>query len=343
MRMHRNRRLIVPCILLVFALEVFVWSPAFCQISEQAALIEGAKKEGQLLWYVAIVIGDANALVTRFQQKYPFIKVELLRAGSEQLLNRILKEDSTGQSKMDLVNITTITALKKRNLLQAYHSPEFGAYPQQFKDAENYWATLYNIYYVIAYNPRLVPARDAPRNWDDFLDPKWKGKIGMDQEEYEWYAATLQSWGNEKAQKYHRARAKQGVQFHRGHTMISQLIAAGEFPIGISYAHRVESMKKAGAPIDWVKTTDPIFVNVSPVALAAKARNPNSAKLLMDFVLSREGQLILRNLNRISGRSDVEPLVPEMQPGKLKLTAIDPAVAEQLSRYSKEFREIYAQ
>ena len=102
-------------------------------------------------------------------------------------------------------------------------------------------------------------------------------------------------------------------------------------------------MKKAGAPIDWVKSTDPSFVNVSPVALAAKARNPNSAKLLMDFVLSREGQLILRNLNRISGRSDVEPLVPEMQPGKLKLTAIDPAVAEQLSRYSKEFREIYAQ
>ena len=271
MRMHRNRRLIVPCILLVFALEVFVWSPAFCQISEQAALIEGAKKEGQLLWYVAIVIGDANALVTRFQQKYPFIKVELLRAGSEQLLNRILKEDSTGQSKMDLVNITTITALKKRNLLQAYHSPEFGAYPQQFKDAENYWATLYNIYYVIAYNPRLVPARDAPRNWDDFLDPKWKGKIGMDQEEYEWYAATLQSWGNEKAQKYHRALAKQGVQFHRGHTMISQLIAAGEFPIGISYAHRVESMKKAGAPIDWVKTTDPIFVTASRCSGAASA------------------------------------------------------------------------
>jgi ABC-type Fe3+ transport system substrate-binding protein len=100
--------------------------------------------------------------------------------------------------------------------------------------------------------------------------------------------------------------------------MISQLIAAGEFPIGISYAHRVESMKKAGMPIEWVKTTDPIFVNVSLVAVAAKARNPNSAKLLMDFVLSREDQLILRNLTRVSGRTDVEPLVPEMNPRQIK-------------------------
>ena len=92
-----------------------------------------------------------------------------------------------------------------------------------------------------------------------------------------------------------------------------------------------------------VKTADSVFVTLSPVAVAAKARNPNAAKLLMDFVLSREAQLILRNANRSSGRSDVEPLVPEMHPSKLKLSAIDPSVGEELTRYSKEFREIYFQ
>jgi len=187
----------------------------------------------------------------------------------------------------------------------------------------------------------MVPSRDAPRNWDDFLDPKWKGKIGMDQEEYEWYAATINYWGNEKAQKFHRGLAKQGVHWNRGHTMISQLMAAGEFPLGIVYAHRVESMKKSGAPIEWVKTADPVFVTLSPVAVASKARNPNAAKLLMDFVLSREAQMILRNANRSSGRLDVEPLVPEMHPGKLKIAAIDPNVGEELLKYSKEFRAIY--
>jgi iron(III) transport system substrate-binding protein len=327
--------------LFIVILDLFWWHGAFCQTSGQADLIEGAKKEGQVMWYATLNISDSNALLKRFNQKYPFIKAELLRAGSEQLLNRILTEDSAGRSALDVVNITTINALKRRNLLQSYHSPEFAAYPQQFKDAGNYWATLYNIYYVIGYNPKMVPQKDAPRNWDDFLDPKWKGKIGMDQEEYEWYAATIQYWGSQKAHKFHHALAKQAIRWNRGHTMISQLMAAGEFPIGIVYAHRVESMKKSGAPIEWVKTADPVFVTLSPVAVAAKARNPNAAKLLMDFVLSREAQLVLRDANRLSGRSDVEPLVPEMHPSKLKLAAIDPSVGEELTKYSKEFREIY--
>lgn len=94
--MHKNRHLIVKCILLVFALKLFAWSAAFSQTAGQANLIEGAKKEGQLLWYVSLVVGDAIALLNRFNQKYPFIKTELLRAGSEQLLNRILKEESAG-------------------------------------------------------------------------------------------------------------------------------------------------------------------------------------------------------------------------------------------------------
>ena len=257
------------------------------------------------------------------------------------MLFRSLTEDSAGRSALDLVDITTINALKRRNLLQTYHSPEFAAYPQQFKDPERYWATLTNIYYVIGYNPKMVPQKDVPRNWDDFLDPKWKGKIGMDQEEYEWYAATLHYWGSARAEKFHRALAKQAVRWNRGHTMISQLMAAGEFPLGIVYAHRVESMKKSGAPIEWVKTSDPVFVTLSPVAVAAKAHHPNAAKLLMDFVLSKEAQLVLRNANRSSGRLDVEPVVPEMHPSKLKIAAIDPSVGEELTKYSKEFREIY--
>jgi iron(III) transport system substrate-binding protein len=339
--MKKARELLPQCILLVFILELFSWRGAFCQTSGQTSVIEGAKKEGKVVWYATLNISDSNALLHRFEQKYPFIKMELLRAGSEQLLNRILTEDSANRSALDLVNITTINALKRRGLLQVHRSQEFQAYPPQFKDADGYWATVYNIYYVIGYNSKMVPARDAPRNWDDFLDPKWKGKIGMDREEYEWYAATISYWRNEKAQKFHRALVKQGVHWNRGHTMISQLMAAGEFPLGIVYAHRVESMKKSGAPIEWVKTADPVFVTLSPVAVVSKARNPNAAKLLMDFVLSREAQMILRNANRSSGRLDVEPLVPEMNPSKLKIAAIDPSVGEELTKYSKEFRQIY--
>jgi iron(III) transport system substrate-binding protein len=339
--MKRPHSLLRQCVLLLFMLELVSYHEAFSQPAGQAGLIEGAKKEARVVWYAAMNINDSNALLSRFEQKYPFIKTELLRAGAEQLLNRILTEDSAGRSALDLVNLTTINALKRRGLLQVHRSQEFQAYPQEFKDTDGYWATLYNNYYVIGYNSKMVPQKDAPKNWDDFLDPKWKGKIGMDQEEYEWYAATMNYWGKEKAQKFHRALAKQGVHWNRGHTMISQLMAAGEFPLGIVYAHRIESMKRSGAPVEWVKTADPVFAALSPVAVAAKARHANSAKLLMDFVLSREAQLVLRNANRLSGRLDIEPLVPEMHPSKIKIAAIDPTVGEELSKYSQEFREIY--
>lgn len=339
--MKKSRRLLRPCVLLLLLVELIPWQEAFPQPAGQAGLIEGAKKEGRVVWYGALNINDSNSLLSRFEQKYPFIKTELLRAGAEQLLNRILTEDTAARSALDLVNLTTINALKRRGLLQVHRSQELQAYPQEFKDSDGYWATLYNNYYVIGYNSKMVPQKDAPKNWDDFLDPKWKGKIGMDQEEYEWYAATNNYWGKEKAQKFHRALAKQGVRWNRGHTMISQLMAAGEFPVGIVYAHRIESMKKSGAPVEWVKTADPVFAALSPVAVAAKARHPNSAKLLMDFVLSREAQLVLRNANRLSGRSDIEPLVPEMHSSKIRIAPIDPTIGEELSKYSQEFREIY--
>ncbi|MDP9128959.1 MAG: extracellular solute-binding protein [Candidatus Binatota bacterium] len=306
-----------------------------------AAVIEGAKKEGQVVFYTPLNINDSRPLLQRFEQKYPFIKTDLLRMSAEPLLNRIVTEDRAGRNVVDVINNTVITALKKARLLQAYRSPEFPAYLDQFKDPEGSWASLNNNYYVLGYNTKLVSAKEAPTDWQDLLHPKWRGKIGMDQEEFEWFAATTDAWGRERAGKYHRALAQQQINWRKGHTLISQLIAAGEFPVGIVYAHRIESMKKAGAPIEWIKTVNPVFLSLAPIALAAKAPHPNAARLLLDFLLSKDSQQFLRNSNRISGRADVEPLVPEMHHSKLKLTAIDPQIAEDLHRHASEFREIY--
>jgi len=308
---------------------------------QSAALLEAAKKEGQVVFYTPLNINDSRPLLQRFEQKYPFIKTDLLRMSAEPLLNRILTEDRAGRSVVDVINNTVINALKKSRLLQAYRSPEHPAYLDQFKDPDGYWASLNNNYFVLGYNTKLVSAKEAPADWQDLLHPKWKGKIGMDQEEIEWFAATADAWGRERAGRYHRALAQQQIHWRKGHTLISQLIAAGEFPVGIVYAHRIESMKKAGAPIEWVKTVNPVFVAISPVGLSAKAPHPNAARLLLDFMLSKDSQQFLRNSNRLSGRADIEPLVPEMHHSKLKLTAIDPQIAEDLNRHASEFREIY--
>ena len=306
-----------------------------------AAALEAAKKEGQVVFYTPLNINDSRLLLQRFEQRYPFIKTDLLRMSAEPLLNRIFIEDRAGRNVVDVINNTMINPLKKSRLLQPYRSPEHAAYLDSFKDSDGYWASVNNNYYVVGYNSRLVSAKDAPTDWQDLLNPKWKGKIGMDQEEYEWFGATLDVWGRERAVKYHRALAQQEVQWRKGHTLISQLIAAGEFPVGIVYAHRIESMKKAGAPVEWAKTSNPIFVALSPTGLAAKAPHPNAGKLLLDFMLSYESQQQLRSANRLSGRADIEPLVPEMHHSKLKLAAIDPKVSDDINRHAKEFREIY--
>jgi len=307
----------------------------------RAASLEAAKKEGQVVFYTPLNINDSRLLLQRFEQRYPFIKTDLLRMSAEPLLNRIFIEDRAGRNVVDVINNTMINPLKKARLLQRYRSPEHAAYLDSFKDSDGYWASVNNNYYVVGYNSRLVSAKDAPTDWQDLLNPKWKGKVGMDQEEYEWFGATLDVWGRERALKYHRALAQQEVQWRKGHTLISQLIAAGEFPVGIVYAHRIESMKKAGAPVEWAKTSNPIFVALSPTGLAAKAPHPNAGKLLLDFMLSYESQQQLRSANRLSGRADIEPLVPEMHHSKLKLAAIDPKVSDDINRHAKEFREIY--
>ena len=305
------------------------------------AFVEAAKKEGSVVFYTPLNINDSQFLLKRFEAKYPFIKTELLRMSAESLLNRIVTEDRAGRNVVDVINNNVINALKKAKLLQVYRSPEYAAYPDQFKDPDGYWASMNSNYYVLGYNTKLVSAKDAPVDWPDLLNPRWKGKIGMDQEEFEWYASSIDAWGRESALKFHKALAQQQVVWRKGHTLISQLIAAGEFSVGIVYAHRAESMKKQGAPIEWVKTSNPIFVTLTPLSLAAKAPHPNAAKLLLDFLLSKESQTALRNVNRISARVDVEPLVPEMHHSKLKLFAIDPKIAEDLNRYAAEYRDIY--
>src|SRR5580765_2510037 len=156
--MNKTHWFLRQCVLLVFMIQLVPWREAFPQSTGQAGLIEGAKKEGKVVWYAAMNINDSNALLSRFEKKYPFIKTELLRAGAEQLLNRILTEDSAGRSALDLVNLTTINAIKKRGLLQAHRSSEFSAYPQQFEvadgDGESLFCSFPFIVSIICLNRR---------------------------------------------------------------------------------------------------------------------------------------------------------------------------------------------
>ncbi len=318
-----------------------VSSTSFAQTREE--LIQGAKKEGKVVWYGIISAEDIKQLASVFQKKYPFIQVETYRASTESVANKILTETQAGRYLYDIVNngAFEIWPLYKRGLLGKYVSPERKPYPLSAQDPEGHWNDLYDSHYVIGYQTRLVSAKDAPKDWQDLLDPKWKSNIALDMEDHEWYMAMLASMGEEKGKAFMKRLAKQDPQWRKGHTLIAQQMAAGEFPLALIYAHRGEKMKAQGAPIDWVDTSNPIVTGMRVVSLGARPPNPHAAKLMFDFVISKEGQSLIRSFYRIPGHPGVEPLTPKLDPQRLKLFRASPQLAEHSDRHIREFREIF--
>lgn len=315
---------------------------ARAQDSHTARLIDGAKKEGSLIWYTSTNVEDITRIFAAFAKRYPFIKSEYSNAGSARLYNRILNESRAGKIFFDLVAVRGVETHQLINggFLQPYQTPESTAYPAGFKDARGYWVDYFDSYNVIGYNTKLVAKDQAPKSWDDLLDPKWKGKIALDDEMFSWYAAMLVAWGRERVQRYMRALGKQEIQLRSGQTLIAQLMGAGEFHLGMVLAHRIERMKKQGAPVEWVTTLDPITVSLHPIALAAKAPHPNAAKLFIDYLLSKEGQQLVLTIGRTPARPGIDT---EMQAKNLKLFPVPPELGEQYSKYLKEFRDIFQQ
>ncbi len=304
-------------------------------------LLKGARKEGKVMFWSSMRIEDSRALAAGFESKYSFIKVEIYRAGGEQLVNRALAEAMAGKTTYDVINAFALKVIQDRGFLQSHPTPEATHYATGYKDPQNHWVSLYSGYNVIGYNTNLVSKNEAPKNWADLLNPLWKGKLGIDNEEYFWYAGMLKHWGEEKGKKYMEALARQDLQWRSGHAQLADLMSTGEFVITVVvYPDQIENMKKQGQPVDWVKTADPILVNLAPVGIAAKAPHPNAAALFLNYSISKEGQEILRKRNRISARLDIQPIVPEMDPGKLRLVPLDPSIPTN-PEHIKEFRRVF--
>jgi iron(III) transport system substrate-binding protein len=337
MRRLTSLLLFSPSIFLAFTLLQAQTAPV-----DRAKLIEEAKKEGKVVVYAAYSASDANTFKNAFEKKYPFIKFEYFRAGKDKLLARYLTEAKAGQFFPDVYqsSIFPVMTLLQRGLLGKYVSPERGAFPGALKDKEGYWTAVYLNAMTIAYNTRMVKPDEVPKSYQDLLLPKWKGKMGMDLNKTEWYVAMLQLMGEEKGKKYMEALSKQDIQARDGNTLTGQLLVAGEFPLVVSqYPTSVEEYKKLKAPIEWVPL-EPHFVYSIVMAPTAKQPHPAAGKLFIDFVLSEEGQKLMRSLSRIPARKDVLPDPPHLIQGH-KLLVLNPASSEDYNRYNNEYHKYF--
>ena len=312
------------------------------QSAEGARLIGEAKKEGKVVVYAAYSSADANAFKAAFEKKYPFIQFEYFRAGKDKLLSKYLTEIRSGTYLPDVyqASIFPVTTLQQMGLLTKYRSPEREAYPEALKDKEGYWTAVYLNAMTIAYNTRLVRPEDAPKSYEDLLLPKWKGRMGLDLNKTEWYVAMLQVMGEEKGKKYMEALSKQKIQARDGNTITGQLLVAGEFPLVVSqYPTSVEELKKVGAPVDWIPL-QPHMIYSIVIAVTVRSSHPAAGRLFVDFVLSEEGQLVMKGLSRIPARKDVLPNPPNLIQGH-KLLVVNPAASEDYNRFNNEYHKYF--
>ena len=305
------------CAALVFAATMtlfFGTHSAHSQSNPYPKLVEGAKKEGEMIFYTTMTLDQSKEVVDRFQKKYPFIKPTLFRTGGGPLLNKILTEARGGRYAWDVVvgRAEMVVPLMERNLLASYRSPETKMIDDDLADKEGYWTSYYVIAYVLGWHTKLVKREDVPRTYEALVDPKWKGgQLSFDNEAYGMLQGLMRAWGREKAIAYFKRIAAIDPSMKRGNTERVALAVAGEYPLTVSYNQTFERMVARGAPIDWV-ALEPAVVSSFPIMLAAKAPHPNAARLYYDFSLSKEGQEMLRGMQRIPVRKDVEPDPPRL-------------------------------
>jgi iron(III) transport system substrate-binding protein len=317
---------------------------ASAAVDARSALIDGAKKETKLMIYSSVSATDTATLGQRFQQKYPFIKLEFLRLGSERLLTRILQEARGGKQFADVyqTGVVEVYLFKQKGMLTHYASPERAAYADYFKDTDGYYTAFFHTSKVIAYNTRLVPAGKAPKSYEDLLDAQWRGKLGLPSGGggIRWFLALMKEFGDEKGEAFMKKLAAQKPIVGQDISAVTALMAAGEYPIAVfSNAHQIEQMKSHSAPVEWVATR-PVLTTQTVLALPNRAPSPNSAKLYIDFVLSKDGQELLRSFNRIPARADIEANPPRLTRG-LKFSPYKGEWGEEYDKYAERFRKMF--
>jgi len=315
---------------------------SFAQERPDPRLIQGAEKEGKLVWWTTTNIDLSQRILERFEKKYPLVKTELFRAGRGPLLNKILAEALAGRHAWDVLSGSgeMYAPLVEKKLVVPYRSAETKAYDASMIGRDGEWIAYHTNTYVLGVNTRLVKSEQAPRSYEALLDAKWKdGKISLDSDAYPILIGLRQAWGKEKAVNYLKRLAAQSPVVKRGNDERVQLTAAGEYPLVMAYASGIARVAQKGAPMESV-ALDPVVVQVNPLQVAARAPHPNAARLFIDFALSKEGQEMVRAGLREPARADVES--PSLASSKsYKRVIISPESYRDYKENVKLYQEIF--
>jgi iron(III) transport system substrate-binding protein len=279
------------------------------EAERQARLIAGAKKEGAVTWYVAMNRTFAQDLINGFEAQYPFVKVNALTGGGGMLLNKVLTEHRAKSNIFDVFNTRsmTVNTLRKAGAIARYRSPLRASLRDGFADKEGFVNGIFATPLVYIYNSKLVNRKEMPTSVEELTQPKWLGKMAVDDESYDWLAALMDYYGEAKGLELAAKVGQQQLQPRRGTTLITQLIAAGEFLMEIDGHHQEAiAKKKAGAPIDYVFPQPFVPVkSLVPIYLSSRPPHPHAAALMADFLMAKRGQDIMYGHGRWVGHKSI--------------------------------------
>ncbi len=293
-----------------------------------AQMAELARGEGELWWYTSMPEEAARQFLEVFHSKYPFLNTVLVRGGTFELAQRVSNELQQGRIQVDVLHVldpATFVDLKKRGELLWYDSPQARSIPLEYRDT-GFWVGMRLTTLCIAYDTRRMSRQDVPSRWEELLDPKFTGRIGL---------KDAQTAGSAYAQYYYlrerygtafweRLAARKPRIFKTAEDNIQALLDKQIDVIGGIMGYAVYHAVRAGKPIGIVWPEDGVPVILGPIAILKRAPHPNAGKLFVDFALSEEGQQAIRDLlGTYSVRPDVQP--PAGRPPLSELKLIRPS------------------
>lgn len=320
--------------------------------AQDQALIDAAKQEGELTWYTGFVVNLlVRPLADAFEAKYG-IKVNYVSSSDSEMLLRLTNEARAGMPVGDVFDTpgTLVPPLKEAGLIGHYPVASAKDYPPELRDKDGYWTSIFVLYLTTGYNTDLVSDDEAPKTFQDLLDPKWKGKmVWTDTRTISgpagFIADILATMGEKDGMDYLRRLAQQDiVGIPSNQRVVLDQVIAGQYPVGLMiYNHHTVISQAQGAPIKWVKM-EPLVANVGVIALSKNAPHPNAGKLFLEFVLGEEGQTVLANAGYPPAHPAVQAKNPSITPtgGEFKTTLLTPEMTgAPLAGWLKIYDELF--
>jgi len=291
--------------ILFFALFVSFVVLSFASVAQDR--VAAAKKEGTLTVYTTIAEKDWPTLAKPFESRYG-IKVNVWRAGTANVLQRTVQESAAKRYDVDVVHIGSpeMEALAREQILLPITSPVQNDLQPGSVPAHHQWAATLLSVWVQAYNTRLIKKEELPKTYKDLLNPKWKGKLGVEGKDEDWFGEVVDVMGGgETGLKFFRDLvAVNGLSVRQGHTLLNNLVISGEVPLALNiYNYMPQQAKKKGAPIDWF-ALEPAIARSNGVGVARHAPHPNAAMLFYEYLLG-EGQQYFVSMDYVPSNTKV--------------------------------------